>query len=41
MVVEFSHCAAMIFGVIFEFVGVNLQLNSDPPSIFGKFYPIR
>lgn len=41
MVVELSHYAAIIFGAILELVGVKRQLNSEPPTMLGKFWPTR
>ena len=41
MAVELSQVAGIIFADAFVLVGVKRQLNSEPPSMLGKFFPIK
>ena len=39
MWVEFNQVAGMVLGEAFVLVGEKRQLNSEPPSMLGKFSP--
>jgi len=40
MAVELTQVAGMFLGDAFVLVGEKRQLNSEPPSMLGKFLPI-